>query len=62
MRQYKRILMRLTMKNGLTVDAPVTKEISAAVGYAIRAVAIATVMYGVANLISAIVPLISALK
>ncbi|MDK9607126.1 hypothetical protein [Lelliottia wanjuensis] len=62
MRQYKRILMRLTMKNGLTVDTPVTKEISAAVGYAIRAVAIATVMYGVANLISAVVPLISALK
>ncbi len=50
------------MKNGLTVDAPVTKEISAAVGYAIRAVAIATVMYGLANLISAVVPLISALK
>ncbi|EOF5316406.1 hypothetical protein ACK1L6_005018, partial [Salmonella enterica] len=28
MRKYKRILLRLTMKNGLEINAPVTTEIS----------------------------------
>ncbi|EMO5715818.1 hypothetical protein RVW00_000753 [Enterobacter bugandensis] len=53
------------MKNGLSVDAPVTKEISVAVGWAIRAAALALVLsvllYGVANLITAITPLIKVL-
>ncbi|HCI6013078.1 TPA: hypothetical protein NPN82_000291 [Klebsiella quasipneumoniae subsp. similipneumoniae] len=51
---YKRILLRLTMKNGLEIDAPVTKEISSAAAWAIRAVAITVVLYGVARLIMAI--------
>ncbi|CAI1697085.1 hypothetical protein [Serratia quinivorans] len=38
------------MKNGLTLDAPVTKEISSAVGWVLRAV----VLYCVAHLVSAI--------
>ena len=62
MRNYKRILMRLTMKNGLSVDAPITKEISTAVGWAIRAVAVTVIMYGLAHLVTALIPLISALK
>lgn len=42
------------MKNGLTVDAPVTKEISVAVAWAIKAVAFSATLYGVAHLISVI--------
>ncbi len=42
------------MKNGLTLDAPVTKEISSAVGWVLRAVAVCVVLYGVAHLVSAI--------
>lgn len=42
------------MKNGLEIDAPVTKEISSAAAWAIRAVAITVVLYGVARLIMAI--------
>jgi hypothetical protein len=61
-RNYKRILMRLTMKNGLTLDAPVTKEISSAVGWVLRAVGVCTVLYGVAQLITAVTPLVEALK
>ncbi|RYM58182.1 hypothetical protein BSR03_22125 [Serratia proteamaculans] len=61
-RNYKRILMRLTMKNGLTLDAPVTKEMSSVVGWGLRAVAVCVVLYGVAQLITAVTPLIDALK
>lgn len=42
------------MKNGLTVDAPVTKEISGAVAWAIKVVAVTTMIYGIAHLISVI--------
>lgn len=42
------------MKNGLTLDAPVTKEISSAVGWAIRVVAVTTLLYGVAHLLSVV--------
>lgn len=38
--KYKRLFMRLTMKNGLEVDAPVTDEITGAVAFAIKWVAI----------------------
>lgn len=54
MRKYKRILLRLTMKNGLEIDAPLTKEISSATAWAIRAVALTVVLYGIARLIVAI--------
>lgn len=50
------------MKNGLTLDAPVTKEISSAVGWVLRAVGVCTVLYGVAQLITAVTPLVEALK
>ncbi len=42
------------MKNGLEVDAPVTKEISRATAWAIRAVALTAFLYGIAHLVSAI--------
>ncbi|WP_201282960.1 hypothetical protein [Serratia rhizosphaerae] len=42
--------MRLTMKNGLMLDAPVTKEMSSAIGWVLRAVAVCVVLYGVAHL------------
>ncbi len=42
------------MKNGLELDAPVTKEISMAVAWAIRIVALTALMYGVARIILAI--------
>ncbi|MRT11104.1 hypothetical protein GJV07_02215 [Enterobacteriaceae bacterium RIT711] len=58
MTKYKRILMRLTMKNGLTLDAPVTKEISSAVAWAIRVVALTFLLYGLTNFASAVIPLI----
>lgn len=42
------------MKNGLEVDAPVTKEISRATAFAIRAGALMMFLYGVSSLIGAI--------
>lgn len=42
------------MKNGLEIDAPVTTEISSATAWAIRAVALTGVLYGIARLIVAI--------
>ncbi|HEB0785135.1 TPA: hypothetical protein RY256_002586 [Salmonella enterica] len=42
------------MKNGLEIDAPVTTEISNATAWAIRAVALTVVLYGIARLIVAI--------
>ncbi|EHZ8147761.1 hypothetical protein MLA66_003184 [Salmonella enterica] len=42
------------MKNGLEIDAPVTKEISNATAWAIRSVALTVVRYGIARLIVAI--------
>ncbi|EFV3690052.1 hypothetical protein ACK842_004970 [Salmonella enterica] len=50
--------MRLTMKNGPEVDAPVTDEISGAVAFAIKWVAVgitvSPVLYGLARLIIAL--------
>ncbi|MEB6311711.1 hypothetical protein MXM22_26555, partial [Escherichia coli] len=37
MGKYKRILLRLTMKNGLELKAPVTSEISVATAWLIKA-------------------------
>ncbi|EMG9443955.1 hypothetical protein V5268_005289 [Escherichia coli] len=54
MGKYKRILLRLTMKNGLEIDALVTKEISSATAWAIRVVAITVLLYGVARLITVV--------
>ncbi|WP_346420452.1 hypothetical protein [Serratia marcescens] len=51
---YKRILLRLTMKNGLEVDAPVTRDISKAAAWAIRVFALTVLLYGVARLIVAV--------
>jgi hypothetical protein len=42
------------MKNGLEVDAPVTKEISVAAAWAIKTVALTILLYGVARLIVAV--------
>ena len=42
------------MKNGLEIDAPVTKEISTATVWAIRAAAVTIVLYGGARFIVAI--------
>lgn len=42
------------MKNGLEIDAPVTKEISSATAWAICAVALTVVLYGIARLVIAI--------
>lgn len=42
------------MKNGLELDAPVTKDISMAVAWAIRIVAVTTLMYGIARIITVI--------
>lgn len=50
------------MKNGLEVDAPVTKEISNATAWAIRALALTVFLYGVSKLLAAIAPLIVAMK
>lgn len=46
------------MKNGLTVDAPVTRDISKAVAWAIRAIALTTMLYGIAHLASIVLPFI----
>ncbi|EAQ6363915.1 hypothetical protein DOH76_28540 [Salmonella enterica subsp. enterica serovar Oranienburg] len=57
-RKYKRILLRLTMKNGLEVNAPLNDEISGAVAFAIKwiavGIAISPVLYGLAKLIIAL--------
>ncbi|EAQ6132156.1 hypothetical protein AXA88_26445 [Salmonella enterica] len=58
MKKYRRVLLRLTMKNGLEVDAPVTDEITDAVAFAIKwvavGVAVSPVLYGLAKLIIAL--------
>lgn len=58
MRKYKLILLRLTMKNGLELKAPVTDDISRAVAFAIKWVAVgitvSPMLYGMAKLIIAV--------
>ncbi|EEC7407986.1 hypothetical protein D4L89_RS22185 [Escherichia coli] len=58
MRKYKPILLRLTMKNGLELKAPVTDDISRAVAFAIKwvavGIAVSPIMYGMAKLIIAV--------
>ncbi|EDN5752875.1 hypothetical protein S726_002190 [Salmonella enterica subsp. enterica] len=46
--------MRLSIMKGIEVNAPVTKEISTATAWAIRAVALTVVLYGIARLIVAV--------
>ncbi|HCL9828707.1 hypothetical protein [Escherichia coli] len=58
MRKYKPILLRLTMKNGLELKAPVTNDISRAVAFAIKwvavGIAVSPILYGMAKLIIAV--------
>ncbi len=58
MEKYKRILLRLTMKNGLELKAPVTDDISRAVAFAIKwvavGIAVSPMLYGLAKLIVAL--------
>lgn len=55
---YNRISVEANMKNGPEVDAPVTDEISGAVAFAIKWVAVgitvSPVLYGLARLIIAL--------
>ena len=55
MEKYKRILLRLTMKNGLELKAPVTDDISRALAFAIKwvavGVAVSPMLYGLAKLV-----------
>ncbi|EES7870217.1 hypothetical protein PSD46_004750, partial [Escherichia coli] len=52
MEKYKRILLRLTMKNGLELKAPVTDDISRAQAFAIKwvavGIAVSPMLYGLA--------------
>ncbi|EJX0512056.1 hypothetical protein ODC80_004679 [Salmonella enterica] len=56
--KYNRISVEANMKNGPEVDAPVTDEISGAVAFAIKWVAVgitvSPVLYGLARLIIAL--------
>ncbi len=52
--KYKRILLRLTMKNGPELKAPVTSEISVATAWLIKAGAFCLCLYGIAQLVSAV--------
>ncbi|WP_123056383.1 hypothetical protein [Escherichia coli] len=58
MRKYKLILLRLTMKNGLELKAPVTDDISRVVAFAIKwvavGIAVSPMLYGMAKLIIAV--------
>ncbi|ENU3067545.1 hypothetical protein ACE4MF_003574 [Escherichia coli] len=58
MRKYKPILLRLTMKNGLELKAPVTDDISRAVAFAIKwvavGIAVSPILYGMAKLVIAL--------
>lgn len=58
MGKYKRILLRLTMKNGPELKAPVTDDISGAVAFAIKwvavGVAVSPMLYGLAKLVIAL--------
>ncbi|ENL5055623.1 hypothetical protein AB5G61_005629 [Escherichia coli] len=60
MGKYKRILLRLTMKNGLELKAPVTDDVSRALAFAIKWVAVAVgiavspMLYGLAKLVIAL--------
>ncbi|EPE8743199.1 hypothetical protein ACSOOX_004595, partial [Escherichia coli] len=51
-------LLRLTMKNGLELKAPVTDDISRAVAFAIKwvavGIAVSPILYGMAKLIIAV--------
>lgn len=42
------------MKNGLELEAPVTKEIGIATAWVIKAAAVCLVLYGVSLLVSAV--------
>ncbi|HHZ5492731.1 TPA: hypothetical protein ACWKRW_000905 [Escherichia coli] len=57
MRKYKLILLRLTMKNGLELKAPVTDDIRA-VAFAIKwvavGIAVSPMLYGMAKLLIAV--------
>ncbi|AWN77887.1 hypothetical protein C6555_27560 [Escherichia coli] len=58
MEKYKRILLRLTMKNGLELKAPVTDDISRAQAFAIKwvavGIAVSPMLYGLAKLVIAL--------
>ena len=58
MAKYKRILLRLTMKNGLELKAPVTDDVSRALAFAIKWVAVGIavfpMLYGLAKLVIAL--------
>ncbi|EHQ9013543.1 hypothetical protein AAAB99_004999 [Escherichia coli] len=58
MRKYKLILLRLTMKNGLELKAPVTDDISRAVAFAIKwgavGITVSPMRYGMAKLLIAV--------
>ena len=58
MAKCKRILLRLTMKNGLELKAPVTDDISRALAFAIKwvavGVAVSPMLYGLAKLVIAL--------
>ena len=58
MEKYKRILLRLTMKNGLELKAPVTDDISRALSFAIKwvavGIAVSPILYGLAKLVIAL--------
>ncbi|EPC4382739.1 hypothetical protein ACRZS8_004384 [Escherichia coli] len=58
MNKYKRILLRLNMKNGLELEALVTDSISGSVAFAIKwvavGIAVSPVLYGLAKLIVAL--------
>ncbi|GAB7601359.1 hypothetical protein OkiPb00131_45940 [Escherichia coli] len=55
MGKYKRILLRLTMKNGLELKAPVTDDVSRALAFAIKwvavGIAVSPMLYGLAKLV-----------
>ncbi|HDD9934733.1 TPA: hypothetical protein PBR49_004005 [Escherichia coli] len=57
MAKYKRILLRLTMKNGLELKAPVTDDVSRALAFAIKlavGIAVSPMLYGLAKLVIAL--------
>ena len=58
MEKYKRILLRLTMKNGPELKAPVTDDISRALAFAIKwvavGIAVSPMLYGLAKLVIAL--------
>ncbi|EAO8774066.1 hypothetical protein CDJ04_06585 [Salmonella enterica] len=56
--KYNRISVEANMKDGVKINAPATKDTGKAVNLVLKALALTIVLYGVAQIITAIAALV----